>query len=103
MSETYSFAARLRELRGAAKMTQHELAERSGLHRQVIAKLELGDNQPTWITVQKLAAALGVDCAVFLDPSLQEPASVPTRQQGRPKKGEAEEKPAKRTRKKKAE
>lgn len=59
------FAARLREVRAEAKMTQHELSERSGVHRQTIAQLETGVRQPTWETVQLLARALGVDCKAF--------------------------------------
>jgi transcriptional regulator with XRE-family HTH domain len=65
MKDLPVFAARLRELRGAAKLTQHELAERTGLHRQAIAKLETGVTRPTWDTVQALARALGVSCEVF--------------------------------------
>jgi transcriptional regulator with XRE-family HTH domain len=65
MSEPITFAARLRQLRADAKMTQQELAERAGSHRQTIAHLENGTRQPTWETVQALARALGVDCKAF--------------------------------------
>jgi transcriptional regulator with XRE-family HTH domain len=68
------FAVRLRYVRAAAKMTQRELADRSGVHRQTIAQLELGTREPTWYTVQLLADALGVDCSVFLDPALRKNA-----------------------------
>ena len=86
MSETSPFAARLREARAAAKMTQHELAERSGIHRQAIAKLELGDRQPTWETVQALARALGVDCKVFETQSAE--AEMRRAKKTRKRKGE---------------
>jgi transcriptional regulator with XRE-family HTH domain len=66
MSKQHPFAGRLRELRTAAKMTQTELAERAAMHRQAIAKLELGTNRPTWDSVQALARALGVSCEAFM-------------------------------------
>lgn len=59
------FAARLRELRGKADLTQTELAEKAGVARSFIAKLEAGRHVPSWDTVQALAAALGVDCTAF--------------------------------------
>jgi transcriptional regulator with XRE-family HTH domain len=65
MAELSTFAARLRQLRTEAKLTQHELAERSGVHRQTIAQLETAVRRPAWDTVQALARALGVDCTAF--------------------------------------
>jgi transcriptional regulator with XRE-family HTH domain len=82
-----AFARRLKELRAAAKMTQKELAERTGMHLGGIFKLEQGVNRPSWDTVQLLARALGVSCEAFTDPELQKP--------------EAREPPAKKTRKRK--
>jgi transcriptional regulator with XRE-family HTH domain len=76
------FAARLRELRDAAKLTQHELSERTGLHRQAIAKLETGVTRPTWDTVQVLAAALGVSCEAFRTVDAAEPPA-PAKTAGR--------------------
>jgi transcriptional regulator with XRE-family HTH domain len=65
MKNTSDFAARLRQLRAAAKLTQEELAERAGIHRQTIARLELGTRKPAWDSVLALARALGVDCTAF--------------------------------------
>ena len=59
------FAARLRSLREAAGFTQSELAERAGLHKLGVAKLEQGLREPAWATVQALARALGVTCGAF--------------------------------------
>ena len=59
------FAARLREQRTRASLTQAELAERAGLHLHGVTKLEQGDREPSWATVQALARALGVDCTAF--------------------------------------
>jgi transcriptional regulator with XRE-family HTH domain len=100
---SFSFAGRLRELREQAGLTTYALAKKCGLTKQALYRLEEGTNEPTWQTVQLLAAALAVSCEAFVDPSLQPPASEPVRPRGRPKKAETEEKPAKRTRKKKAE
>src|SRR5579885_2341720 len=57
--------ARLRRERG---MTQAQLAERAGLHLHGLTKLEQGDRQPSWETVQTLAKALGVTCEAFTEP-----------------------------------
>jgi transcriptional regulator with XRE-family HTH domain len=65
MTDLPLFSVRLRELRDAAKMTQHELADRASIHRQTIAQLETGVRKPSWDTVQALATALGVDCSAF--------------------------------------
>jgi transcriptional regulator with XRE-family HTH domain len=92
-----TFADRLRELRGKAGLSQAELANRAGLHRFGISKLELGLREPTWATVQALALALGVDCTAFADtrqrdtsdstsPGTQ-PAAMPARAGSRHRKG----------------
>jgi transcriptional regulator with XRE-family HTH domain len=59
------FAERLKTLREAQGLTQEDLAERAGMHRMGLAKLEHGSRKPTWETVQALAKALGVDCTAF--------------------------------------
>jgi transcriptional regulator with XRE-family HTH domain len=61
------FAFHLKRLRGAAGLSQAELAERAGLHRMGLAKLEQGTREPSWGTVQALAKALGVSVAAFAD------------------------------------
>jgi transcriptional regulator with XRE-family HTH domain len=85
------FARRLRELRESAGLTQTQLAQRTRMHRQGIAKLELGEREPGWHTVQLLASALGVDCREFVNPNLEPPADEePARPRGRPKKDASE-------------
>lgn len=74
------FAARLRELRIAAGLTQAQLAEKAGMHLHGFTKIEYGDREPAWATVLDLAAALGVDVSEFLGPDDQ---SAP---RGRPRK-----------------
>jgi transcriptional regulator with XRE-family HTH domain len=72
-----TFAERLRTVREAAGFSQYALAKRSGLTKQVLSRLELGENEPSWATVQLLAAALGVDCRAFVDPGLRLPDEEP--------------------------
>src|SRR5215831_8932338 len=55
------FGALLRELRGAANITQEALAQRSGLSVQAIAALERGRRSPRPSTVEWLAEALRLD------------------------------------------
>lgn len=67
MSRPGAFGPRLTALREKAGLSQSQLAEKAGLNRQVVHKLETTDTRPTWATVQALAAALGVPTDVFRD------------------------------------
>lgn len=49
-----------RALRKAAGLTQRELATRMGTTASAIARLEAGGTSPTFATLERLAAALGV-------------------------------------------
>jgi transcriptional regulator with XRE-family HTH domain len=53
------FGERLRELRLKRKLTQSEVAARSGLLQHHISQLENGVGMPTLATILKLAAAIG--------------------------------------------
>lgn len=55
-----AFGRVLRERRLVAKLTQEALAFESGLGRNYISLLELGQNQPTIGTLFRLAAVLRV-------------------------------------------
>ena len=81
-----AFAARLKELREAAGLSQKELAEKSGLSQKGISNWEQGIREPGWLAVLKLAEALGVNCLAFQE----EPESVPEPRRGRPPKPEPE-------------
>jgi transcriptional regulator with XRE-family HTH domain len=70
-----SFGARLKELRKKANLSQHQLADLSGVTRSAIAKFELGEREPMLTTAQQLAAGLGVDCTAFEVPPAAKPAS----------------------------
>jgi transcriptional regulator with XRE-family HTH domain len=77
----------LLELRDAAGLTPSQLAERAVLHRQGVAKLELGEREPTRATVRTLAKALGVNCLAFdFDDAM--PEEEPARPPGRPCKAD---------------
>ena len=51
---------RLRELREKHLLTQQDLADRAGVAKVTIARIETGATRPTFTTIRKLAAALGV-------------------------------------------
>jgi transcriptional regulator with XRE-family HTH domain len=82
------FAERLRNLRESAGLSQYALAKRAGLSKQGMSRLEMGEREPTWITVQRIAAALGVSCEAFTDPDVARLAQndEPPGRPGRPRK-----------------
>jgi predicted transcriptional regulator len=55
----YQLANALIKARVAKKMTQAEVAEKSGVSRTVIARLESGTTNPTVGTVSRVASILG--------------------------------------------
>jgi transcriptional regulator with XRE-family HTH domain len=82
-----AFGGRLRQLREAAGLSQAQLAEKAGMHRFSVAKIERGERVPGWDTVLALGKALGVPCTAFdVEEGTQPPADAP-RGPGRPKKG----------------
>jgi transcriptional regulator with XRE-family HTH domain len=93
-TESSAFAGRLVELREAAGITKYELARRAGMTRQALSLLERGEREPNWVTVQRLAAALGVSCEAFADPSALAPPPELPRPRGRPRKAVSGEEPA---------
>ena len=67
----------LRTARRLAKLTQPELAERSGVSQTTISALERGVNKkPTWDSVIRLSKALGVEPhEIFEEPAMPEEAT----------------------------
>jgi len=61
------FGARLRQLREAAGLSVTELALRAGMQRTHVHALESGGKgrQPSWLTVSRLALALGIPAEKF--------------------------------------
>jgi transcriptional regulator with XRE-family HTH domain len=79
MSANETFGQRLKKLREENGLTQEALAERIRvgghfLSRVQIARLETDMHQPSWETVQNIAAALGVDCTAFQGATVPETA-----------------------------
>src|SRR3954469_17799389 len=66
------FAAKLKELREKAGLTQEELGTRAGIHKLTVAKYEQGLREPTWAVAMAICDALGVSCE-----TLREPPSLP--------------------------
>jgi transcriptional regulator with XRE-family HTH domain len=62
-----SVAGNLRALRRRSAYSQAELAERAGVKRVTVARIETGQAQPRPRTVRKLAKALGVEPWQLLD------------------------------------
>jgi len=57
----------VRRLRIAAGLSQAELAERKGVDRAYVSGLELGQRNPTIVTLWHIAKALGVKLRLFFD------------------------------------
>jgi transcriptional regulator with XRE-family HTH domain len=55
----------VRRLRIAAGLSQAELAERMGVDRAYVSGLELGQRNPTIVTLWHIAKALGVKLRLF--------------------------------------
>jgi transcriptional regulator with XRE-family HTH domain len=84
------FGPRLKTLRTARGLTLAELAARSGLHLQGVAKIERGIREPNWLTVVALAKPLDVTPDSFLaepEPPAPEPPPPPAKGKRRPKGG----------------
>ena len=55
-----AFGETLRELRLAKKLTQEQLGFEADLRRTFVSSLELGEKQPTLLTIFKLSKALKI-------------------------------------------
>lgn len=59
---------RVRELRSGLAISQEELAERAGLHRNYVGSVERGERDVGVGAIARIAAALGVTLAEFFAP-----------------------------------
>ena len=57
----------LREARTRLKLTQEQVAERSGVHATEVSRIEAGKRDPKVSTLQRLAAAVEVPPGRLLD------------------------------------
>jgi transcriptional regulator with XRE-family HTH domain len=62
----------VKRLRIAAGLSQAELAERMGVDRAYVSGLELGQRNPTVVTLWHLAKALGVKLRSFFEEEKQQ-------------------------------
>src|SRR3954452_22107034 len=60
---------RLRDVRQRKALTQQQLADRAGVNRVTIARIEGGKDEPFPTTVRKVADALGVEPEELLAPA----------------------------------
>lgn len=80
------FADRLRAEREKTGLTMYALAKRAGVTKQAVARLESGESQPTWETVQRIVKALGISCEALADPTIGVADDSPPARRGRPAK-----------------
>lgn len=66
MNVAQKFGLVLRQARIEAKLSQVELAERSGYDRAFIGRLERGERQPTITTMFDLADTLGISATEMI-------------------------------------
>ena len=59
-NEIIQFSKKLREVRLKKKLSQGDVSRILGVHRSYISGLERGVRNPSLLTVQKVAKALGV-------------------------------------------
>lgn len=88
MSKTGTFAATLQRLLEERGLTAYALSMRSGVKKQTLSKLLNQTQGPSWDTVQRLAAALGIECTAFAD-AVELPDVAPAKPRGRPRKDPA--------------
>jgi len=60
-NEILQFGKKLREVRLKKNLSQGDVARILGVHRSYISGLERGRRNPSLLTVQKVAKALGVN------------------------------------------
>lgn len=64
--EITEFSKRIKEVRLKKKLSQGDVAKILGVHRSYISGLERGARNPSLLTVQKVAKALGVSAKKLL-------------------------------------
>ena len=66
----YAMAREIRELRRSHKLTQKQLAAKSGIDQSEISRIERGQTNPTTTTLTALLAPLGARLSVIHDQRL---------------------------------
>lgn len=65
MGTSKTAAKLVREARRSKGLTQVELAKKTGVHANTIAKIEQGIQQPSYPTIKKLAKVLNININDF--------------------------------------
>lgn len=71
-----TFSVRLKKLRANKKMTQEELAQRSGLSSRMIQKYEYGIAHPSYDAAKKLASALEISISELFGDNVAQQADA---------------------------
>jgi transcriptional regulator with XRE-family HTH domain len=69
--------ARIRALRTSRSLTVQQLADRTGISRRLLTQIELGQANPSLVTVTRIARRLGTEFTELLDgPASESPIEV---------------------------
>ena len=60
-NEVLQFGKKLKEVRLKKKLSQGDVARKLGVHRSYISGLERGKRNPSLLTINKMAKAIGVE------------------------------------------
>ena len=71
-----AFGARVKQLRSEKGFTQEELAERVGVFRTYMSRIETGIGNPTLDMIHALADTLGVPVVSLFEPATADPSKV---------------------------
>lgn len=75
----YRFGKAIRQRRRELDLSQEELAERSGLHRNYISGIENGERNPSLKNIVKLATALEISVSdLFVNYSIEVKSELET-------------------------
>jgi transcriptional regulator with XRE-family HTH domain len=77
MSKSQDFSDRLRDAREVRKLTQADVARRTGLQPSAISQFETGQREPSHENLRKLASALGVTTDFLLNGTESVSVSAP--------------------------
>lgn len=66
MSSQIKFGQNIRKARTKAGLTQEQLAERADLHTNYYARVERGEENPSYETIEKIVKALKVKSSAVM-------------------------------------
>jgi len=66
MGTQKKFGQNIRKARTKAGLTQEQLAEQAGLHTNYYARVERGEENPSYETIEKIIKALGIKSSEVL-------------------------------------